>query len=49
VPLSRQKNAEMLRAVGATLVEHGEDFQAATEDTAALGRRTLPCGRSSEG
>ena len=32
---SREKNAAM-RALGATLVEHGEDFQAATEHAAAL-------------
>ena len=32
---SREKNAAM-RAFGATLVEHGDDFQAATEHAAAL-------------
>jgi len=32
---SREKNAAM-RALGATLVEHGDDFQAATEHAAAL-------------
>jgi threonine dehydratase len=32
---SREKNAAM-RALGATLVEHGEDFQAATEHAAAM-------------
>jgi threonine dehydratase len=35
---SREKNAAM-RAFGATLVEHGEDFQAATEHAAALAAR----------
>jgi threonine dehydratase len=35
---SREKNAAM-RAFGATLVEHGEDFQAATEHAAALAVR----------
>ena len=35
---SREKNAAM-RALGATLVEHGEDFQAATEHASALAAR----------
>ena len=35
---SREKNAAM-RALGATLVEHGDDFQAATEHAAALAVR----------
>lgn len=35
---SREKNAAM-QAFGATLVEHGEDFQAATEHAAALAAR----------
>ena len=35
---SREKNAAV-RALGATLVEHGEDFQAATEHAAALAAR----------
>jgi len=35
---SREKNAAM-RALGATLVEHGDDFQAATEHAAALAAR----------
>jgi threonine dehydratase len=35
---SREKNAAM-RAFGATLVEHGEDFQAATEHASALAAR----------
>ena len=35
---SREKNAAM-QAFGATLVEHGEDFQAATEHAAALATR----------
>jgi threonine dehydratase len=35
---SREKNAAM-RAFGATLVEHGEDFQAATEHATALAAR----------
>ncbi|MGI9152425.1 MAG: threonine dehydratase [Rubrivivax sp.] len=42
---SREKNAAM-RALGATLVEHGDDFQAATEYAAALaqhqGLRRVP-------